>query len=392
MKSYCPAAFKEIYSDNNGLYKLCCHAWPSKSLSDINDQDVPPFEFFLSDAMEEIRVKMLSGETIPECYKCNVAEKDGITSYRQKYIERYGFTDDISEVKLKLRINGSFCNLGCYMCHPYNSSTRRTEMKEVYGSKEKFIEQFPLPKKLEGKINPNHFAFDNKAFRHDRWESILQNILENIHLIKQLHMTGGEPLQLPKHWEFLDKIPNEHAKNIELVYDTNATEIRYKNHSIYEVKDKFKKVFFSVSCDHYKEKLEWIRYPIDVKSFEDNIKEMKDNDFDFCIAITTSILNIDDIDEIEKYYADMGIPTSFTGVVVTPRMLSICNLPDKMKEKYIEKYSGSNKNFIINELMKPSWGLLDDGLRYCDDLSKHRNFDFRELWKDWLEDVESYRS
>ena len=31
-------------------------------------------------------------------------------------------------VGLKLRINGTFCNLDCYMC-TYNSSTRRNELK-----------------------------------------------------------------------------------------------------------------------------------------------------------------------------------------------------------------------------------------------------------------------
>lgn len=391
-KSYCPAAFKEIYSDNKGVYRLCCHALYSKDFKHMNEKSDGPFEFFLSSAMEEVRLKMMLGEEIKECKKCTNQEKIGVTSYRQRYIKRYGYTDEINKITLKLRINGSFCNLGCYMCHPYNSSTRRNEMKEIYKNEEKFLEKFPITEEMKKlKINPNHFAFDNKSVNYKNWNNIMQNILDNIHLVSELHMTGGEPLQLPKHWEFLNNIPSEHAKNIKVTYDTNATQIRYKNHNIYDIKDKFKEVHFSVSCDHYKDKLKWIRYPIDVELFEKNIKEMKDNDISFNIAVTASILNIDDIDDIEKYYNNMGIDCTFFSCVVNPRILSICNLPEQIKKTYIKKYSKSNKDFIINELMRPSWNLLDDGLRYCDDLSKNRNFNFRELWKDWIDYVESYR-
>ena len=37
--------------------------------------------------------------------------------------------------------------------------------------------------------------------------------------------------------------------------------------------DKFEEINLGVSCDHYGEKLKWIRYPIDVEEFESNISE-----------------------------------------------------------------------------------------------------------------------
>ena len=54
-------------------------------------------------------------------------------------------------------------------------------------------------------------------------------IIENIDKVSVMHITGGEPLQLPKHWEMLNRIPDEYAKQIELHYDTNFTKLQYKN-------------------------------------------------------------------------------------------------------------------------------------------------------------------
>ena len=55
-----------------------------------------------------------------------------------------------------------------------------------------------------------------------------------------MNITCGEPLLLPKHWELLDKIPDDHAKHITLSNDTNLSELRYKDKSIFDYVDKFK--------------------------------------------------------------------------------------------------------------------------------------------------------
>ena len=56
-KSYCVMPFNEIYADNAGRYKLCCHA---KTIDwKYNTMNTTPFEFFFSPEMEKIRNKML---------------------------------------------------------------------------------------------------------------------------------------------------------------------------------------------------------------------------------------------------------------------------------------------------------------------------------------------
>ena len=365
-KSYCVMPFSEIYVDNAGRYKLCCHAERIDELEKYNSSTHNPFDFFLSKEMDEIRNKMLSGQKISACEICYHQEKYGESYRTGKYNGKYDIVTEPIEIGLKLRVNGSFCNLSCYMCHPYNSSTKRNEMKETFGTH-----------LVEGFYNGTS---EFKSVKHDRWNSIIDDIVKHIHLIKFIHLTGGEPLQLPKHWQMLDKIPNEYAKNISLSYDTNLTELKYKNHSVYDIIDKFKKVHFGISCDHYGEKLSWIRYPIDVKKFESNLTDMT-NHSRKQINVTPSMLNVDDLLDIRKYYKDnFNVDTTFNNICYGPMPLSIRN--HKNKKELIKIYKNlPDFSKVVDELEKD---IVDkdnkEMIKYLDALSKKRNFDWRKIW------------
>ena len=233
-KTYCAMPFKEIYGDNAGRYKLCCHA--KKMDWKYTTTNTTPFKFFFSPEMEKIRNKMLSGEKIKECKVCYDLEATGGESYRtDKYRKKYGVDLEPKGIGLKLRINGTFCNLGCYMCHPYNSSTRRNELKKVFGD--------PMHKhQNKSEVNP---------IKYKEWHDSVEDIINNIDVVSYMNITGGEPLQLPAHWKLLDMIPDDHAKHITLSYDTNLTELRWKKWSIFDYIDKFKDLRLGVSADHY---------------------------------------------------------------------------------------------------------------------------------------------
>ena len=364
-KSYCSMPFKEIYGDNAGRYKLCCHA---KTIDwKYNTMNTTPFEFFFSPEMEKIRNKMLSGEKIDACQVCYDLEKTGGESYRtDKYRKKYGIDLEPKGIGLKLRINGTFCNLGCYMCHPYNSSTRRNELKAVFG-------------------NPLHdfTKREAKPIKYKEWNDSVDDIMKNIHLISYMNITGGEPLQLPAHWKLLDKIPDEHKKHITLSYDTNLTELRWKKWSIFDYVGKFKDLKLGVSADHIQEKEAWIRYPKDVKKWESNLIEAKS--LIKQINCSVSLLNVFDLHEIYEYnWKNFGIKTTFMNIVRGPKYLSIRNLEQKDKDMLIKKYEDIDVGqYIKNELLLKKSHSLDVMRNYCDKLSKHRNFDWRKLWREY---------
>ena len=54
-KSFCPIAFREIYVDNAGRHRLCCHAHFDPKFSKFSEEKTLPFDYFMSNEMEEIR-------------------------------------------------------------------------------------------------------------------------------------------------------------------------------------------------------------------------------------------------------------------------------------------------------------------------------------------------
>ena len=365
-KSYCAMPFKEIYGDNAGRYRLCCHA--KDSGWKYTTENTKPFDYFFSPEMEEIRNKMLAGEKIDACKVCYDLEKTGGESYRNgKYKKKYAVDIEPKNIGLKLRIHGSYCNLGCYMCHPYNSSTRRNELKEVFNNS------------YEGfSINDVY-----KPIKYKEWHDSVDDIIKNIDLVSYMNITGGEPLQLPSHWKLIEKIPNDHAKHITLHYDTNLTELRYKDKSIFDYVDKFEDIRLGVSADHYGKKESWIRYPKDVKKFEANLKEAKS--LIKSINVTVSLLNVFDLYDIRDYYwSNFGIKTTFMNIVRGPEFLSVRNLDEKIKQDLIEKYKDlDDGGYIKNELLMPKLHELDKMKNYCNSLSKKRNFDWKEMWNEF---------
>ena len=379
--SYCPLIFNEIYADSSGEYRLCCHAKSTETSKKYKSQTHKPFEYFNSPEMEDKRDKVLSGIKLPECVTCYKQEKvnpDG-ESYRQRKLRQYShkLPTHVDKVNLKLRINGTYCNLSCYMCIPYNSSTRRNEMNKIYPDGWDFFSTSKF-----------------ESVKHKEYDMIVNDIIDNIEKVNKIHITGGEPLQLPKHWELIDRIPPEHAKNIELVYDTNLTELKYKNHSVYDIEDKFKSIYWGVSCDHFEDKLSWIRYPIDVKQFEKNLKEMLDSGFNANISCTISLLNVFDLIEINNYYKNkFGANVHFNSIVTTPNFLSIRHLPIDVKQKLLNQLDvpvydirGISKFQLVKTQLKLEGDTsnLQKAYDYMDKLSKNRNFDWRKLWPDFL--------
>ena len=359
-KTYCPFPFKEIYSDNNAQFKLCCHS----SNSNINVDN--PFEFFNSDYMEDIRSRLMSGEQVNECQVCYDMEKHGKRSWRHKAIDHFGFPKN-EKVSLKLRIGTNFCNLSCYMCNAKNSSTRTKELNAIYG-------------------NTFEFGEPDKVINYHKWNQVIEDILRNIDQVERIVLTGGEPLQLPKQWQLLNMIPDDAAKNIDISITTNLTELSWKSNNLDQIRNKFKDVFVGVSCDHYGEKLSFIRWPINVDKFEKNLIYIKDQGYKNCVKVTVSLLNIDDLHSISEYYRSMGIETEYHAIVNTPKMLSISNLPVQIKNKYLEKYKNED-SIILTELLTEG-NQLQNAFKYLDDISAYRKMDWRKLWKDWLKTLE----
>jgi len=353
VKHYCVKAFTEIYSDSANRYRLCCHADVNKDIEHMTVDNTLPFDFWLSSAMEKIRNDMWDGKPIQGCEGCYESEKKTGKSHRTWYniCADDEFPDEEREVITKLKNFGSTCNLGCYMCRPYDSSTRRKELRDA-----NLIHKWSTL----GLFSPEEARVQNiSSSKNDLFND---NILDNIHRVSTIKIYGGEPVLLDRMWKFLEKIPDDNAKNIDVIMSTNLTQTKHKGWSLLDIDKKFHSLGLIVSCDHFGEDLEFIRYPIDVQRFEENLKMMRK--YVLNIACTVSVLNIYDLKKIEEYYKDFVIHWE---PVYSPSSLSIKNIPDKERVNYIPN------DLVLNEFNKPA---SDDeykrGLEYIDALRAHR--------------------
>ena len=127
---YCIKLFTEIFSDSASRYRFCCHANTNSKIEGMTVHNTLPFDFFLSKEMDQIREDVLNDKPIAGCEVCYKAEAKYGQSYRTGYNKNKEHPTTVKNIDLKLRIFGTLCNLGCYMCIPFDSSTRRKELQE----------------------------------------------------------------------------------------------------------------------------------------------------------------------------------------------------------------------------------------------------------------------
>ncbi len=362
-KTYCTKAFTNVFTDGANRYRLCADAGITPEIKDMNIETTLPLDFYYSEGMDKVREKMVKGEYIKGCEVCYEQEAKTGWSYRQDHMrkieEGYGLTEfPTKPLKpgLKLRTIGTKCNLGCFMCRAYDSSTRRMELSQA--------NLWDMWRDLGIKEYEKDKVRNVKYSRH---QEILKHLKENETGIHMFRMCGGEPLISDRMWEMCNQVSDEYAKEMVLFITTNLTTLDYKGNTLHDLAEKYKDLLLEVSCDHFGDKLKWIRYPIDVDTFEENLYRMKP--YIDSIVCTVSILNAFDMKEIEDYYMEnFGITVRWYALY-SPSSLSIKNLPNKDEIPYIPT------DEIKGELMKecvPSE--LAKGYEYIKSLEAHRGF------------------
>ena len=91
-------------------------------------------------------------------------------------------------------------------------------------------------------------AVDYENLDYKSYQNFSKDLVNNADLINQIQITGGEPFQIPKVWQFLmEDMPKDKAKNINLCFDTNFTDLNWKNYTFEHLLDRYKKVLLNVS-------------------------------------------------------------------------------------------------------------------------------------------------
>lgn len=245
-----------------------------------------------SDFMKELRLNMLSGTRTAMCKTCYKAEKSG-SSFRQEANRIYGKYIDHALVNtsadgtlhdFKMRYYdirfSNVCNFKCRTCNSgYSSLWEAEDLK--HGNRYSKVEKHNVPE-------------------------LVKEIITHVPHMDHAYFAGGEPLITEEHYMILDEMLRQGRTDIKLSYNTNLSNLNFKNRDIVKMWKQFDQpVEIYASLDHYGKKAEYIRAGTNWQQLEENIRTIKNLDCTFyCITSTISVLNYLTLGDFMLYFLE----------------------------------------------------------------------------------------
>ena len=239
-KNFCPASWVSLYVEPNGRVDSCCVG--RNELGNLND--TPLNEILVGSTNTKVQRAMLDNQVVPGCSWCHNSEQN----LQQTFVDAYPTIDDTlyqaGEFKLKyldVRWNNT-CNLACVYCGPTFSSLWAQEVSRVI--------------KIERETK----------------NSLLDYILENVEELDNIYLAGGEPLLMKENELLVDALIERNPK-CKLLVNTNLSNT---NTRVYQQLTKLENVRWLVSVEDIGQRYEYIRYPAQWNTFEQNLLALKD--------------------------------------------------------------------------------------------------------------------
>ncbi len=321
---------------------------------------------------KSIRNEIINGEKPNDCSLCwnTVGNKDKQLNDRIYFTSNENvstpYIDKIINSKSDIDINptcleiafSNECNCKCIYCGPEFSSSWLDEIKRLGPYPVEQGEHNLKWIKDSGKMPIAVDEFNPYVDAFCRWWPELYKDLKN------LRITGGEPLLNQHLWRFLQLINHKPNKDLNLSIFTNLSVshniINKLLDSIKSISPKISSFEIFTSCDTYAKDAEYIRDGILYKNFISNITKLLDKKISVNILITFNMLSIfkivaflDEILLLRKKYnksSNQNLIKFSISYLSWPPFLNANLLPSKIKTKYIKKLlSFCDTNSISNE-------------------------------------------
>ena len=281
---FCTAPWTHTYLSPQGERRLCCASREKADyikqyidLENPNEDSVfnPKSldEHWNSEYMKDIRKRILSGESIPQCQVCN-DQILNLNTYKGYFTDRL-FPHKIDEIYEKTNEDGytemkpisydyrisNLCNFKCRMCGDLLSSQWEAERKMMGVNEE--TEPF------YNKVNQEKFKkFRTEVAEAELWRAVHDGTIEEIYWV------GGEPLMWDIHWDVMKYlVETGKSKDVIIRYNTNLSRISFKGINLYDLLPHFKDVQICASIDGTGDIVEYVRHGIKWDSWLNNFKQ-----------------------------------------------------------------------------------------------------------------------
>jgi organic radical activating enzyme len=225
---------------------------------------------------------------------------------------------------------GNFCNLACKMCSPMASS-RIAAQNVKWGN-------------LEDKKHVGADWTQDEAV----WNRFLKELL-HIKLLN-VHIIGGEPTLIKRFHDFLNFMIENKKFDLNFSFNTNGTSFDL---DLIKKLKLFQRVGIEISIETVTKHNDYVRQGTITSKVLENIKkynnECDNNRVSLTMRPAVSLLTIGQYDTLLKYCLTNKFNIKPL-IVNRPSFLQVCNLPNNIKEKYLEKYHILLDDFNLTEL------------------------------------------
>ena len=334
-KTFCIYPWIHLHAYPTGEAYPCCHAemGPGK-IGNCRSNTLE--EIWNSPEQKQLRVDMLSETPNPACGRCYEQEESGFFSGRKSANKHHGHhvnrvgntdssghTDQFEMTYWDLRFS-NLCNLSCRSCGHIFSSSWYKDQSELAG---------PL---WSSQNKPLNYA---GRYATDLWEQLI----EHIDHVEQIYFAGGEPLMMEEHYLILEELERRGRFDVRLIYNTNFTQTRLKDRTVFDYWRKFDSVAVGASLDAQGPRGEYIRKGTDWAVVESNRRQMMEicPKVDFYISPTLSIMNALHLPDFHRDWVEKGLlkPQDLNvNILQDPAYLRIDIAPVEYKQKIQHKY------------------------------------------------------
>ena len=285
---YCPRLDHFVRFNPNGTVSRCGHMVNAPQFENLEQLESSKW-------LIDIKAKFQTGIWPTECSRCSQIELEGTDSIRT-----YAIKLDQQETQVDyLQVGGvldNVCNAACQTCNP-NCSTR-------IGS-------------LIGKT----FPIVNNS---DQFKNLPQQ------RIRHLDINGGEPSYSKNYKQLLANLP-PNLKTLRL--NTNCNVVL---NELVAIAQSGIDVTVTVSCDGIGPVHEFMRWPIKWNTFYKNLMTYKTMPVTLNLWTTVSILNVEDLPNIQAFAREHGIDHSYA-YLEEPAILNVNNKDQQSIDAYIQK-------------------------------------------------------
>jgi len=285
---YCPRLDHFVRFNPNGTVSRCGHMTNAPQYASLENMET-------SSWLANTKQLFKSGTWPAECIRCQEIETEGPSSIRIHAIALNKSETDSTYLQVG-GVLDNVCNAACQTCGP-DCSTRI------------------------GALTGDKFPVVNNS---DAYWNLPQE------RIRHLDINGGEPSYSKNYKRILANLP-PNLRTLRL--NTNCNIVLEE---LAEIAQRGIEVTVTVSCDGIGPVHEFMRWPIPWETFYLNLMQYKTMPVKLNLWTTVSILNVDDLPNIQKFARENKIDHGYA-YLKTPFELSVDNTDLAARDAYIRK-------------------------------------------------------